>query len=232
MDLIADIAVSGTTVLEEYARLFRKTFPEVLLQGGRGAVRHIIAITPPASADGVAGGLDSSSAARRRGYAAISRDLNRIFVPVRLKGKRTERHSLPDMVRIHTKHLGYKRPGAKMRRYGGPYYVDKRKFRQLEITLRSHVGRLAAGWAPAATALGVKLPSWIGRHGLGRGTYEVQYQGGLMWLEAVNLASAHAPVEELRRRVPYAVEYALNDMRRQITHRLERFTGFAPARAA
>ncbi len=226
MELIADVTLSGTKVLEDYAFASRKTFPEVLRQGGRGAIRYLYAITPPASASGIAFNLDGTSEARRRGYATIERDMNKIFVPVRLKGKRKEQHSLEDMQRIHNKHLQYKRPGAKMRRYGPPNYVDRRKFNQMVTTLRSHVGRLASGWNAAGLALGITPPSWIGRHGTSRGTFQAEYNGDLLYIESVNLASPHAPVEELRRRVPYAVRYAMNDMHRQTVFLMQRNAGF------
>jgi hypothetical protein len=152
--------------------------------------------------------------------SAIDRDLNRIFTPVKLKGLRRERISGAQMVSIHLKHLGYKRPGAKMKRYGGPYYVDRRKVTQLVYKLRAHVGRLAAGWMPAAAALGVAAPAWIARHGLSRGTYRADFAGSEMFIESVNHASEHAPTGELQRRVGYALQYQANAMHREMHHLL------------
>ena len=217
MDIITEVEWNGANVIEEFARVSRKSFQAALLQAGRGAIRHVISITPPASASGIARGLDSGSEAKRRGYGAIARDLGKVFVPVKIKGQRRERISGAELVAIHRRHLGYKRPGAPMRRYGGPFFVDRRKLDHLQTKLQSHVGRLAAGWLPAAQALGVATPQWVSRHGLGRGSFRADLGGDEMILESVNLASPFAPVAELRRRVPYAVDYAMNDLRRQIT---------------
>ncbi|HVT74582.1 MAG TPA: hypothetical protein VHD61_15720 [Lacunisphaera sp.] len=217
MEMITDVLVDGTKVIEAFANAAHRSFKSAFLQTGRGAVRNVVAITPPAAAANGPGTLDNSSSAKARGASAINRDLIRVFAPVRLKHKRREIYSGADMVEIHRERLAKKRPGAPMTRgRAQAYYVDVRKFNALADKLRSHVGRLAAGWLPAAQALGVTTPQWISRHGLGRGTFRADLEGSAMFLESVNLASPFAPTAELQRRVGYAVQYALNDLTRQM----------------
>lgn len=219
MEPTTEVFAPGAIPLERYAFVMNRTFPEVLERAGRGIVRRAIAITPPASAEGIEGGLDSGGEAKQRGFRAISRDLNKLFVPVKLKHKRREAISGAEMVRIHARALSFKRPGAKMRRdRGQPYYVDARKFRALEDKLRSHVGRLASGWVAAAQAVKAAVPAWVSRHGSGRGIVQFDFNSSELYFEAVNYAS-NVPAyirTEAQRRINYAVQYQANAMNREM----------------
>ena len=219
MEPTFDVLAPGAIPLQRYAMVMDRTFPQVLERAARGIVRRGIAITPPASAAGVEGGLDSGGEAKVRGYRAISRDLNKLFVPVKLKHKRKEAISGTEMVRIHARALSYKRPGAPMRRdRGQPYYVDARKFRALEVTLRSHVGRMASGWVAAAQAIKAAVPAWISRHGGSRGTVQMDFSSRELYFEAVNYAP-NVPAfirTETQRRINYATQYQANAMNREM----------------
>jgi hypothetical protein len=227
MDIATQVLRSGVPLIEAFAIAARKTFGEAFFQTAGGAVRHVISITPPATASGIPGGLDSGSQAKVRGYNTIRRDLNNAFAPVRLKNKRKEAIPAGDMRIIHQRLLTKKRPGTPMRRdRAQPYYVDVRKLRGLESELRENVGKLAGGWMPSANALNVSgVPQWISRHGAGRGTIEMQMQGTALYVHAVNNVSTYAPawvVPETQRRAGYAVTYAMNDLRRQLPYLLSR----------
>lgn len=223
MEIVAEAEI-GDLPLVRYAHVMRRTFPEVLQRGARGVVRRVLAITPPAEGPNAnqTGTLGNDS--KVRGNRAIERDIRRIFVPVRLKGKRKEK--LVDLAQVHRIGLLNKRPGKQMRRHfmtpfgSTPLWVDVRKYNQLATDLRSHVGRLAAGWVPAAQALGVSTPAWVTRHGAGRGTFKAEYDSELLYISAVNLASRFAPADELRRRIPYALQYQANAMHREMQHLL------------
>jgi len=223
MDLITDVIRDGSEQITAFAEASGKSFAAALLQAARGAVRHVISITPPATASNVPGGLDSGSDAKQRGYATIHRDLNHIFAPKRLKGMRKEMISAAQMVQIHQRLLATKRPGTPMRRdRAQPYYVDIRKFNMLETKLRANVGKLAGGWMPAATALNVRgVPAWVSRHGENRGSVEIQLEGKNLFVRAINIVSPHAPAwvaPEMERRAGYAVQYAMNDLTRQLPY--------------
>jgi len=220
MEVDTKVIGSGTLTLEKYALITGRTFKDTMIRAAKGVTRHVIRITPPFQADGKP---DSPhSAAKVRGYMAIERDLAKIFSPVRIKGKRKERISGAQMVGIHLSHLKGKRPGKAVRRdRPEPYFVDRRKYMTLLNKLRSHVGRLAAGWMPAVAATGATgTPGWVSRHG-GRGDARLNLDGSEMFFEATNYPKVLPAniAAELQRRVPYALQYQMNDRRRE----LERF---------
>jgi hypothetical protein len=224
MDIITEVIRDGSDVIQAFAFAADKTFKESFLRTAKGAIKHVISITPPASASGVEGGLDTGSQAKVRGFNAIQRDLGNIFAPVKLRNKRKEAISASEMISIHRRMLATKRPGAAMRRdRAQPYYVDVRKFKQYLTGLRSHVGRLAAGWLPAAQAVGATAPAWISRHGNRGGSVQLVTEGTSLYVRAVNVPNAHAPAwvqPETQRRAGYAVTYALNDLKRQMPYLL------------
>jgi len=224
MDIITEVIRDGSDVIQAYAFAADKTFKASFLQAAKGAIKHVISITPPASNSGVPGGLDTGSQAKQRGYRAVERDLGRIFTPVKLKNQRKEAITASQMVSIHRRLLSSKRPGAPLKRDSlQPNYVDRRKFTQYLAGLRSHVGRLAAGWNAAAQAVGLSAPAWISRHGTRGGTVQIVVEGTSLYVRATNTPNAHAPAwvqPETQRRAGYAVTYALNDMKRQMPYLL------------
>lgn len=172
----------------------------------------LLEITPPGSA-GVTG-----LAARRQGEGAIDRDLAAVFIPVRLKHKRRERW--PDVAGIHdARFRSSSRSGGKLTRgQAQAYYVDVLKLRALRRTLFGRVGYMAAGWLPACTALGVRPPAWIARHGTGRGSYRQQLAGPRYEIEMVCHVAPRGPAGELERRVPDALRYATSRIEREIDY--------------
>lgn len=177
----------------------------------------LLQITPPASA-GVIG-----TAARRQGERAIDRDLSRIFQPVSIKfiGPSPEPHQMPGP--IQRRHFALKRPGRPIRRdRAQPYYVDERRFIAMRRELIRRVGYLASGWVSSARALGASVPAWVARHGGGRGVIRIQFSAPRYGIEMVCFAPANSPWEELQRRVPYALEYATNNLQRQIKYQMEK----------
>lgn len=225
MEPTFEVLSSGVLPLERYAEVMNRTFPQVLETAARGVVRRAISITPPASASGVEGGLDTGGEAKLRGYRTISRDLNKLFVPVKLKHRRKEAISGTEMVRIHARALSYKRPGAAMRRdRGQPYYVDARKFNALEMKLRSHVGRLASGWVAAAQAIKAAVPAWISRHGSSRGSVQMDFDSNELYFEAVNTAPGVPAYisAEAQKRIAYATQYQAKAMMKGMQGFLDR----------
>lgn len=185
MEPVPSIQASGHWMLEEYAVRMRRTFQDSFDRFCRGAVRVTLGNTPPSNEVYREGGL--LKADQIRGSKTVERDLNTLFVPYKLKGLRRERVSGVQMVQIHRRNFVTKRTGAKMRRSGAPVYVDARKFNHLAVKLRSHVGRLASGWLPAAQALGLSVPVWVSRHGLSRGAVRYHTTGNDFSFVAANL---------------------------------------------
>ena len=201
-------------------QVFRSYAKTVVSNPRNGA--GLLQITPPGS-QGVIG-----LAARRQGERAIDRDLSRMFTPIRLKHKREERWPLEFMRNIHEdvfrhKVAGRPVPRGVMTRHGaGPFYVDQRKLRRLAQELKLRIGRLSAGWLPAARALGAAVPAWIARHGSANGTVRLEFRGGVHECEMVAYANPGAPVAEVERRIPYAIGYAAKGAERALEFLIQR----------
>jgi hypothetical protein len=222
--------------LREFAGLMRKGAREIVHRAAKGITRRVIDITPPSS--GEASGRD----ARKVGEKAIARDLNYIFAPKRLKGRRKvthvfgrrlrrpvfvqtkERH--PDVAGLYRQHTHFRGRGVGVRfsasSVGRKFYVDTRKFQALLRAKTARVGTLAAGWSAAAHALDVPLQQWIGRHGSSGGRVQIDTAGERMRVVVENLApTAPANVRaELARRIPPAVRYQEEAMLRDMQHAL------------
>lgn len=198
----------------ELRRATGRTGPDILQEGARGFVRRIIDITPPGSAG------TSGTAALSAGRAFIDRDLARIFTPVKFAHKRPEAN--PDVESIHRRLFAGKKPGRPipLDRGRGGYYVDGLKLARLRELLYSRVGYLASGWMAAADRLGVRAPAWISRFG-SRGSIEVEITPDGGGITITNFADPDGPVDELERRVPYALEYQANAMQRKAQYLLE-----------
>lgn len=200
---------------KEFAHVMHSSFEESLTRNGAGLVRRVMGITPPGNNPGTDGALTLED--RRRGESAIQRDLYAIFTPVKIKGLRAERYSYEDAVAIHLRHLIDKRPGAPMRSDLGRayYHVRDAYVKQLFTELASHVGRMAAGWLPAAQALNVSPPAWVARHS-GSGSYALLRDGGDLTIIATNSAIYPFLMAEMQRRVPYAMRYQADAMMREM----------------
>jgi len=176
----------------------------------------LLQITPPGS-QGVTG-----AAAKKQGEAAIARDLRKIFVPVRMKGIGVS-FSTDAPGPIHRRHFAEKTPNRRIRRdRKQPYYVDVAKLRPVERELYRRVGYLASGWVESARQLGASVPSWIARHGTGRGTIRMSFTAPRYGIEMTLFAPANSPWQELQRRIPYALRYGTNNLLRQIEHQIKK----------
>lgn len=224
--------------IREMAAATGRTVEDVARQQMKLLVRDVMAITPPGSA-GVSG-----RAALKAGENAIDRDLGRMgFKPVALKGFRTITHVPAGhvkgevvsiaAVRVKTRenprfadpdafHASclLSRHGRKVTRGGRQgFYVDQRKFKLMRARLFAQIGRLAAGWIPAADALGVAVPAWIRRHaGSARGTFSVSNSASRITIEAVNQFpdTASELAAATRRRINFAIAKRLTNITAQL----------------
>jgi hypothetical protein len=200
-----------TPTMQRWGEVMRKDGQAVVLEASRRITREVIAITPPASA-GITG-----RDAFQQGRAAIARDMQKALAPVRLKGKRKERH--PDVGVAYRQRRVFRGAGvgARVGRVAKAY-VDQRKFNALFKELSGRVGRMASGWAPAARDLKVALPAWISRHGTARGRVLKDLSGPRSRVTVTNFApEARGNVRvEMARRIKSAMAYARNGMQRNI----------------
>lgn len=203
---------------------------EALRRMGRGVVRRLLELTPPAH------GSVTGAAAYRYGRKRISRDLLKVLAPRRLKGKRKITHvfgrplrrpifvptkeKYPDVRMAYREVARFRNQGVGVRtgRVRDVRYVDRTKFKALEKRLHSHVGRLASGWVAAAAALEVPVQAWIRRHGGSRGAVKMNLVTAHMSIQILNRLPSGLPGHvrsELERRVPYAVKYQREAMIRE-----------------
>ncbi len=212
---------------------------------GSGRIPGIFDITPPAG-NGVQG-----VAAKRAGEQAIVRDLGLMgFEPVTIKGYRQINtvfgHKLKDPIRVKTKlnpkfadpkiHHHSRLLAAKGRRgritrgggkkgvWGGAqaFYADRVKFNAFKRNLLSHVGRLAAGWIPAALELGARVPAFILRHaGSNHGTIEISYTDGIEIRITNHFPdSASKEASATQRRADYIIGLRVSSLARQLKAQL------------
>lgn len=239
--------------LRRYKGEFERTMKEVVDTEARGFVKDAVEATPPFHAKSFARGKQSvakyqtvtGTMAKRAGEKRVEADIDSIFQGVKLKGKRViasafgkplkrkvtvetvEKH--PDLDAIYDARLGRKfAKGAKKISRGqrAAFYVSSVKLGVLKAERKKRVGKLVAGWAPAAARLNVRLPSWVTRHrGRGgvvlrvtRGGYSVVISNKVPYGDRLNLQAiadrALAGRErKLGARLPFVMKGALRRAR-------------------
>jgi hypothetical protein len=219
--------------LLRYAEVMGRTLKSTVERAAKGVTRRVIDLTPPAS-QGITG-----AAAYRAGRVRIARQMSAVLAPVKLKGQRkitvvfgrklrrpvtiATREKYPNVAALYKTQLTTRVTGAGLRLKdfrGQKFYVDIRKFETVLKDRQSRVGRLAAGWAPAAEALDLPVQNWISRHGGGRGTIARDLNGAKMRIAVRNFATG-LPANlrsEMERRIGYAVKYQGDAMKREVDY--------------
>lgn len=218
--------------IRRYASEMHKGLRQVVREAARGITRYMIENTPPNSAQGR--GRDGL----KSGVDKISRQMQAVLAPVRLKGRRkittvfghrlrrpvyvATREKYPDVAALYRANTHARGTGIGIRvsGTGQKFHVDKRKF-DAELKLRSaSVGKLAAGFSEAAKALDLPLQNWIGRHtpSTSFGRVAIDTAGERMRITVENFApGVPANVQaDVARRIPFAIEYQRGAMRRGI----------------
>lgn len=222
-----------TPTLLEWGRVMGKEGPAILDEFGKRTHRQVLRITPPAHAGGA-----TARAAFAAGRSKIDRQMNSVMAPRTLKRRRLittvfgrpqnpaiavitqERH--PDVAGLYRQFLRYRNKGvgANVSSRGVIYFVDKRKFDAERDRRVARVGLLASGWSPGARGLGIlsEVPAWVLRHGMARGSFKRVVKGYHTRITvSCDVATPRSSVRaELARRLPYAIRYATNGMKRNI----------------
>lgn len=222
-----------TPTLKRWGEVMGKEAPAIVDEFAKRTHRQVVRITPPASAAGA-----TPRAAFAAGRAKIDRQMHSVMAPRTLMGRRLvttvfgrrqnppiavitkERH--PDVAGLYRESLRFRNLGlgARVSSSRVVYFVDKRKF-DAEFTRRvARIGILASGWTPAARGVGLlgDVPAWVLRHGMSRGSYKRIQKG---YHTRVTISSdvpnlAGNVRADLARRLPYAIRYATNGMKRNI----------------
>lgn len=205
-----------TAAIDRLGELMRGGIPEATRQAARGFVRRVVAVTPPASEE------VTGLAARRQGERKIDRELQRVFVPVTLKGKRPEQ--FPDVYGVYQDQVLPRKGkrGLNGRPLSRRFHVDQAKFDALRTSLVAEVGFLAGGWNAAAETLGVPVPAWIARHGSSKGSCEVQIEENRIRILISNNVGYARDVDGFERRARAALDYQADAFEREIEFLLER----------
>jgi len=229
------ITIDGQAFAQDvgrFALLTGRTFGEELKIQAKGAMKEIVRITPPFH------GGNSAAEARKAGINAISRDMNRIFRPVELKGKRRvthlfgqthpsapwivpEKERTPDVAGTYvaTRKLDSR---ARRARYQKPLYVDAKKFHALQSYLEKRVGYLGGGFSDPAAGLGVPLPSWMRRHTDAPGKLIMKLEGDELYIIIRNDVRYATRIHDFARRVEWALQTQRGKMERQMPYLLRR----------
>ena len=220
--------------LLRYAEVMQRTLADTVRRAAKGITRRVINLTPPASGEGMTG-----AAAYRQGRVKIAKQMGALLAPVKLKGRREIKvvfgHRLARPVFVHTKErypdvAGLYRAnlrtlpngvGMRLKDYRGKkFYVDVRKFNAVLKARQARVGALASGWSIAAAALDVPVQQWISRHGRSGGAIKLELSSPKMRIIVRNFAPG-LPANlraEMERRIPYAVQYQLAAMKREVEY--------------
>lgn len=233
MGLIMEVDFSELNkAIATYAVAAGKELSAVLKDEARLLVKEVINLTPPA------GGGVIGNAAKKRGEAAVERDIGGLFVGKRLKGRREIKkvfgRTPKKKIFVKTKELHpdvraiYDARSAKDRFQGhfitrgqkAAFYVDAAKLTALRVAQKKKVGKLASGWVPALKALDSSGQSWVERH-LATGTRGTAHLDKSDELNPNFEATATVKGEiayELQRRLKSAVAIRRNKMLRRLPY--------------
>ncbi len=212
-----------TTRFNEAMKRFMKTSQRaagvVLKEQARGVLRRVVDWTPP-------GGKGAQgSAAKKRGEAAVERDILKLMRPVKSFGKDTDALRAAGMF-IETPstespeaiHKANRSKTGRVRRKLNPKIAIKAAdLRRYIASKKKMVGFLASGWKAAATKLGISLPAWVTRHA-GSGGGVIKSTAASIEVTATN-SVRNAPKLDMERRV----QSAINSQADAMVRRLENF---------
>lgn len=94
--------------------------------------------------------------------------------------------------------------------------VSRTAYLRYERYIHKRVGMLAAGWKPAASAMGVRLPRWIDRH-TGQGSVNIR-RGPMNYSVIISNSSKYGKDADLKRRVVWAL--SSEKRKKRIAHRI------------
>jgi len=219
--------------LREFRRYSRRSLQEVLRQQAKGIVRQIADRTPPG------GPSTFGSQAKKRGEAAVERDIRKILVA----GSYNSRAAAKDgdlsaanwanyVVDPASVHKRYRNARGRVRREITPKIkVKAGDLKRLISAKKKMVGYLASGWKQAAAKFGAKLPAWITRHSGAGSSREVSSQVSIevVATNSVGYADKAANINQI---VQASLNAQAGNMRRQVESYLARAAKRAGFRAS
>lgn len=149
-------------------------------------VQELINYTPP-------GKYGKEGTALKRGVASVTGDLNRLFFPV----KKTEAQHT-DLAGIHK--ANRTKRGRVKKRIAKKYKVYKPDFNAYLKQQKANIGKLSAGWEPAADYLKIKLPKWISKHS-SPGTIDIKKRQSSTTIRVSNQVSYASDIQGFKARI-------------------------------
>ena len=213
----------------ELASIAKKDDPESIQKlvtlSARRFVRNVADITPPATGK-------ADSIAKKRGEAAILRDLLKIAIPTTVAGpSHAAREVLASAEDLLTAHATALSAGTVDRRkVHDKLFVSPTTFNRVLALLQKRVGWLAAGLNAAAARLGASLPAWIKRHGNRFGRIEVHPSRHGLRIRIIQNVPFADDVKNYARHWNFALQKEIASLTRQARAIFERKAGRAKAR--
>ena len=223
-------------------RLATKTFPELLKQQGKLFVRDLILATPPFDKTTIDGPLNAQRKVGVQAVTTDTKRLFQPMpkVDTLAAGDKRAAFALRKYIRTGalealstmlrrlgalnsgvvyeaTEALQTTRRNAKGRipKKGFPIIVLRgRTILALVNLLKGHVGKLKAGWMPAAKKLGVSVPAWISKHSTPGSVHDNSRKLGNPSIMVSNNSAFGPQVEH--KIVEYAIEKRRGSMQKQI----------------
>jgi hypothetical protein len=228
-----------TRAMEQYVLLTGRSMEDAMMHEGRQLVRALVRSMPPHRTPWYS---DDSGHAKRRAERRVAGALRRMFIGKDLVGSRRvtrlfgkevrgapwivpapERH--PDVEGIYDRESGEVwRSGESTHRRikaGKVRYVDRRKLTALKQREWKKIGRMAAGYVPAAARFGTPVPAWIRRHRVG-GWARIDFRPDVLRIEVVNAHPKASRNPGLQRRADLAVRARIEAIEKQVPYLLRR----------
>ena len=204
--------------MKRFLRTSKRAAGVVLKEQARGVLRKVVDWTPP-------GGKGAQgSGAKKRGEAAVERDILKLMRPVKTFGRDTDALRAAGMfidtpsnespAAIHKANRS--KTGRVRRKLSPKIAVKSSDLRRYIASKKKMVGFLASGWKAAAAKLGVSLPAWITRHA-GSGGGQIKSSSTAVEVTATNSVK-NAPSLDMERRVQSAIDSQAAAMVRRLEH--------------
>ena len=175
----------------------------VMKEQARGIMRNVYAVTPPGRA-----GLPAGQA-RKRGRDNVKADA---FKVVRAVNRNPDQTDVAAVIKTH------RRKGRVSKEVNPRITVPAAALKAYIAKKQALVGFLSSGWNEAAAKLGVKPAAWIWQNE-GPGTILIEVTATGIRIVATNRVNYASSISSLRSRLQWAV----NEQRRAIERRLEKF---------
>lgn len=180
----------------------------------KGVMKEVIANVPPAMGK-------ADLAAKRIGEKAVERDIGKLFVAVSAQGRTPAPVAMES---IHQAARTDKGRVAGRSRGRNRHRVSKAALQAYMRDAKKGVGQLAAGFLPAANAVGYRPPAWISRHSA-PGSVSVRITSHSLRFRAVNNVAYANKVTFIQSRIQRGINRQTAKIFLEVEHLLWKAAG-------